>query len=239
MLRINYFWLLIVLIALINAVAALFFISNPSGGTVRTFIAAEDGILENLTVSLFLFTFLFSLVLLATRQVNGSLNRRWLYLLLAIGLLGFLEEISYGERLFDLKMPVVYGVKIDALHDLIDVALLHGPSWLMENILLSSTLGLFFLAALGLLLKKYSQPLWDFATAAKYRELFLVMIMMVVFAGGAVILDMEDHIAFKGQLILEESFEFNFALALAACCFIIYKIDVSSEGLPGESVAEL
>ncbi len=39
-----------------------------------------------------------------------------------LGLLGALDEISFGERLLDLSMPVVAGVKLDAAHDLLDLA---------------------------------------------------------------------------------------------------------------------
>ena len=114
MLRINYFWWLILVITVTNAVTGVFFVTNPSGGLVRTFIAAEDALLENLTVAFFFFAFIFGLALLFTRQVNEPLNRKGLYLISAVGLIGFLDELSWGERLFDLKVPNVYGVDIDA-----------------------------------------------------------------------------------------------------------------------------
>jgi hypothetical protein len=40
-----------------------------------------------------------------------------------LGLLFFLDEMSFGERHFGLTMPVIHGVKIDAVHDLLALSL--------------------------------------------------------------------------------------------------------------------
>jgi hypothetical protein len=224
--QMNYFWLLITLSALIDVTACLFFISNPSGGIVRTYIAAEDGILENLTVVLYLLTFLFALVLLGTQSIKRQFDRKWLVLLLALGLIGFLEEISYGERLLSLEMPIVYNIKIDGVHDFVDVAINLIPTLVAEHLVPSLLIALGVLVMFVVAIGKYRKTLWNAATTGEYRELYLVMFFLVGLACGAVILD-SDLFPFKGDLALEECFELNFALALVAACFIIYKINAN------------
>ena len=54
--------------------------------------------------------------------VGTNSTRLPLYLLALLGLAGFLDEISFGQRLFCVKMPVMSGVQIDAVHDLIEWA---------------------------------------------------------------------------------------------------------------------
>ena len=39
-----------------------------------------------------------------------------------IGLIGFLDELSFGEEIIGLTIPVIAGVKVNSVHDLIDVA---------------------------------------------------------------------------------------------------------------------
>jgi hypothetical protein len=47
-------------------------------------------------------------------------------LIVLLALVGFLDELSFGERMFDLEMPVLgKGYKVDAVHDLLDFL----PRW--------------------------------------------------------------------------------------------------------------
>lgn len=36
-----------------------------------------------------------------------------------LSLVGYLSEVSFGETVLEMEMPVVYGVKVDAAHDLV------------------------------------------------------------------------------------------------------------------------
>ena len=75
----------------------------------------EDGLIENISAILFAAAFLISLIHWPKiRRKEGATTFVFVGIL---GLIGFLDEISFGERLFDLTMPVIYEVKIDALHD--------------------------------------------------------------------------------------------------------------------------
>jgi hypothetical protein len=74
----------------------------------------EDGLVENLTAGCFLLASVLSLYLL----IKLKEYRILLLLILGSSLICFLDEISFGERIFGLAMPLVNNVKIDAVHDL-------------------------------------------------------------------------------------------------------------------------
>ena len=114
----KYVWIYIGAIALIDAIAGVVFVSAPSDGLVRGYFVSEDSLIENLTASFYLLTCLFALVLLNIRSTRTMRGRKALMLFSVFGLIAFLEELSYGERLFDIEMPVLSGMKIDAVHDL-------------------------------------------------------------------------------------------------------------------------
>ena len=77
-------------------------------------IAEEDGFLENLTAGILFATFCLSSYF--HFKCKRTLN---LFLILAIfGLVGFLDEISFGRRMFPVPMPKSHGLTIDGVHDL-------------------------------------------------------------------------------------------------------------------------
>ena len=78
----------------------------------------EDGLIENISAFLYLISFVMGIYFF----LNGSNHRKSQILISGISLTGFLDEISFGERLFKLEMPQIYGVKIDGAHDLFFLA---------------------------------------------------------------------------------------------------------------------
>lgn len=73
----------------------------------------EDHTFELLTAAAFLGAFVVVAVQLLRRRQVTTLS-------LAAGLLGllaFLDEMSFGERLFDFEAPRMFDTKIDSLHD--------------------------------------------------------------------------------------------------------------------------
>jgi hypothetical protein len=79
----------------------------------RDYLIAEDSLVENVSAFFYLVTFFLSLVFL----LKSKEHRKTLFVLSAVGLLGFLEEISFGERIFGLTMPKIAGDNIDGAHD--------------------------------------------------------------------------------------------------------------------------
>lgn len=85
--------------------------------SARRAFSAEDQFLETLTAVLFLFGFLIgSIALIKSRKLLSG----WIFFPV-FSLVGVLEELSYGARLFGWIMPVFDGVQLDALHDFIDL----------------------------------------------------------------------------------------------------------------------
>jgi TPR repeat protein len=95
----------------------------------------EDRIVENITAGLFLITFLSSLALLLdSRNIN---YRKALIIVMALGLLGFLDELSFGQRIFNFQVPYVFGFPLDAAHDIVAITLKVIKKYLFLSILLS------------------------------------------------------------------------------------------------------
>lgn len=81
-------------------------------------LVREDNLMEMATALLFLLTAVLSISYIFRQHKPQRHWSEWLVPLLAT--LGFLEEVSFG-RLFFEKLPVVEGVKIDAIHDYLRV----------------------------------------------------------------------------------------------------------------------
>ena len=83
----------------------------------RHLLVQENSLLENLTAGFYLIAALMGLELFRR-------NKSPLHLLLPtlLGVVGFLDEIQWGETLLNLSMPIVAGNKINAIHDFVDVA---------------------------------------------------------------------------------------------------------------------
>ena len=141
----------------------------------------------------------------------------------AIGLLGFLEELSFGERLFNLSMPRIGPAKIDSLHDFFYVG--HkGIIKLMNDSAAAASLFFasmcLFLLALGL---RYRARLLRATFTVRKHPPYLLAIFFIVLAFTALVIDL--HIfCYDFLFMIEEMFELNAALALIFCCFSIYNL---------------
>lgn len=100
---------------------ALWFFMRGNPAFIRN-VFAEDRIVEWATALVFLGAAAAALWGLFAQRRSAPLKRQLaLGLIGSIGLLGFLDELSFGERLFDLPPFLIAGVKIDGAHDLIDL----------------------------------------------------------------------------------------------------------------------
>jgi len=86
----------------------------------RDFLIAEDRLVENLQALFYFLCFFPGLLYILRIREKRFRN---LYLALPfIGLLFFLEEISYGARIFKFHTQLIYGEYFDALHDFVPIA---------------------------------------------------------------------------------------------------------------------
>ena len=79
------------------------------------FMHHEDQLIENLTVGICLGTFVLGIILIFKNYSQKKILAGASF----ISLLGFLDEISYGERIFGIKFPFILGEKVDGIHDLL------------------------------------------------------------------------------------------------------------------------
>ena len=202
----KYFWIFVAVSLFINGVAFIAFISAPEAGALRGYIVTEDGLVENLTAALFMGIFLFALALLRRRANLSRPDRNWLILLAALGLLGLLDEISFGARLFDLTAPLFGNTEMDSLHDVLQfgsdrhqglVSRYRVP--LLLAIVSTFSLAIFFLPRLG-------KTLFGDVRTEKYRALYVVMSCFVVLIVASQLLDLQWW-PIKGHQALEECFE--------------------------------
>ena len=103
-------------IKLFLLLSAIYWLIPP----LRKPLVREDNLLEMITALLFLATAIMSVAYIRRRPPPSRHWSEWCVPVLAT--LGFLEEVSFGRLFFD-KLPVVHGVKIDALHDYLRVGL--------------------------------------------------------------------------------------------------------------------
>ena len=224
--QVKYVYFFVATLFLINAISLLIFIVSPGSGTVRGYFLNEDSLIETLSAGLFFGAFLLAFMLLAACNEKNQFHCRWLILLLVFGTIGFLDELSFGERLFDLEMPELAGVKIDALHDFFNLTLTlifklisHDQIFALLLILIG-----FVLSILGIL--KYGKRIWYASIKDGSFQVSLIMLMFIAFIFSALLLDAE-LLPFWGSRALEEMFELNAAMALFTSCLVVYKLGIN------------
>ncbi len=220
----KYVWIFIAAIALVDAVAFVVFVGAPKDGAVRSYFVSEDNLIENLTASVYLFTFLFAFVLLRIRSMKDARSRKFFILFSVFGLIGCLEEISYGERFFDINMPTLGGVKIDAIHDFFGLGINLILSLATNNQVLILLVFLSGLVLSIIAIRKYGKRYWDAAIVRQYYPSILVTLLFIVLIFSSLMLD-TDRFHFRGYKALEEFLELNAAVALLTSCFLIYKLE--------------
>ena len=177
-------------------------------------IAEEDGLLENLTAGILFATFCLSSYF--NFKCKRTLN---LFLILAIfGLVGFLDEISFGRRMFPVPMPKSHGLTIDGVHDLFhlikNVSRTNFTYHPVETSVVLSIL-LIIITCAWLNTKIIRQRV--LAVLAKYEISDLVLVIIFCVAVSQSIDTFEWRIfAYR---TVEECLELTAAAALMACSF--------------------
>lgn len=184
----------------------------------RDWFIEEDQFLENLTTGLFLASFLLSVLILMLNR-GGRVTD---FAIPAASLLGFLEEISYGER-FSKSIPmIVPDQNIDALHDYFKIGFLFIQK--QENNLIVFMIGgtLLVLMLLAgyflvryLLKQKFRNPLITFGP-------LIFTLISAAFIMTALVLDL-NVLEIRNFTFIEEMLEFFTALTLFFGAISIYQ----------------
>ena len=177
-------------------------------------ISKEDGLLENLTVGILFATFSLSSYFYFKFKRKGNI----FLILAAFGLVGFLDEISFGRRMFPVPMPKSHGLTIDGFHDVFHLIRNVARTNLTYHPLETSIVISVFvvtIACVWLNTKMIRQRV--FAVLAKYeiRDLALLIVLFVVVSQA---IDTFEWRIFAYRTV-EECLEFNAAAALMTCSF--------------------
>lgn len=170
----------------------------------------EDGLIEWATALVFLAVFL-----LGTRRLLASAGTdraasACLGFATGLGLVCFLDEISFGERLIGFVPPRLLDENIDGVHDVLavlrKVLILSGRTELQTLLLMSA--GVATAAAVALALgRRRLRP-------ARARRCGLALAAFVVFVVPAALLDASRYGENPLGWLVEEVLELNAALAL-------------------------
>jgi len=143
-------------------------------------------------------------------RVKDKTNRIVYLVIPFLGLMGFLDEISFGESLFNIQMPRIGNFKIDSLHDLITVAYWELAKHKYEYFWLYLFLFAFLSVALFFIIRRCHR---QFMQALKAYPSYRFVILSIGFLFVAQILDM-GFIRLEFGVFLEELFELNGAVGL-------------------------
>ncbi|MEX0720056.1 MAG: hypothetical protein WD059_05265 [Balneolaceae bacterium] len=197
------------------------------------YIIEEDHLVENLSAFSYLLAFVLALWVLKNYQSWRKLT----WFVAAMGLIGFFDEISFGERIINFTSPEFWGEDIDAVHDILAITYVN-----LSNIFSFYELLFIVLASVfGMILiyiKQTKYTLRDFIGNPKNPPgIFLVF--FAFFLVTASLFDMKDFIA--PLVIMEELFEMFGGVAL--CLYSISLAEMlerakSSEFVKGKSAAE-
>jgi hypothetical protein len=176
----------------------------------RDLFTTEDMLIESLSAATFLTAFVLGIFVLRRRITgNGARDRGLVHFATWAGLVLFLEEISYGERMFKLKMPHVAGIKLDSFHDVLFVTYTKlKPSLTTAHVLVAGAVAVALLLIFGM------------RAAERLKVLnrcgpFPFVLAFAALIGLSQISDLRI-VMWEHRRFFEELFEFNAAIALVA-----------------------
>ena len=197
-------------VTLIAALFATLRIVNP---TILIDISQEDVFLENLTVGVLFATFCLSSFL----HLKFKLKTNIFFIFAALGLIGFLDEISFGRRLLPIPMPKSHGLTIDGVHDL-----LHLLKNIIRTNLTYHPVGTYIVISLSIILavciwlktKTIRQRVINLLAKYEIRDLVLVIISCIIFSQ---VIDTFRWSVIYPYIAVEECLELTAAVALLTC----------------------
>ncbi|MEN8259432.1 MAG: hypothetical protein ABFS02_02400 [Pseudomonadota bacterium] len=185
----------------------------------RDRILAEDDVLENATAVLYAAAIIVAFTRLCLARSKKAV---WVsVLILALGLFGALEEVSWGGRLLGFEPIWILEVKIDTLHDLIfltakifkNLAETYGTGWYLLPVVIG--------ACFCYLIYRFRVPIIATIRPLLLEKPFLFIFLALIIGVVSVALDLGIIHADILQC-LEEILEFDAALALLFGSFCLY-----------------
>lgn len=183
-----------------------------SSRNLRSALTEEDSLIENLSALFFLIGGICGC--LCYRRCTG--HRAAFLLLITLGFLGFLDELSFGERLFGYNAPTIAGVKVDGVHDLVRIPLrptrqwiLTSPSGFLSMVAITFTAATILSVIVFICREKLRKWLRLSMTCPSFAAWSIFAGLLMI----AILLD-ERLIRLDVLAILEELLEMNAALAL-------------------------
>jgi len=181
----------------------------------RNYLFREDGLIENLTAVIFFCAFYVSTMFFFTK----GKRQKSLLVIAFIGLLGFLDEVSFGERHFGLNMPRIDGLKFDAIHDVLFLGFLKTRSYLEfepNDLWVTLSIGLAIMVTGGVVFHRQLKLLISTIKFNQTRKLDLTFFILLA---SAILVDL-DVIDNKFLYYTEETFEMFAGIALIFCALI-------------------
>lgn len=230
---------------------------------LRDSFTQEGMLLENLTAILAFNSFLVGLffVLQRRRQTHQKQSRnkqsykkqsyeksgQKLYALLpALGLLLFLDELSFGEDIFGFEFFTLGGMKIDSLHDFISlfykkaIIPVGGRDGLWYGVVSVIAITSFAVLIRFVHLHRHRFKRAELQqTLNRLNQTYPPLIFVAIAIGLGLLATTVDLriVQFKGAKFLEELFEMNAALALLLACFAIKISPTQNHSLFSEQLA--
>ncbi len=212
----KYAWsCLLVFCANVLAAYLLFFLVPASHDA----LLQEDGAVENLSAVLYLYAFLAGMFLFR-KSVSF---RKSLLLVGVLGLVGCLDEISFGERLTGAEMPELLGFKVDGVHDLFYVAAIT-----LDSIprLYAALLVLAVMGVLAFVAVKYAPRLIRALWSLYPRSSIIIGLVFMTQLFISLVIDLE-LIRHDLLFVLEEQLEMNAAVSLICLSLSLYGVGLA------------
>ena len=191
----------------------------------RNYLFLEDGLVENLTVLFYLVSFF-----LGVRFLIKLKTYKTIFILIpTLGLICFLDELSFGERIFELAMPYIGGVKIDGVHDFFTLTFeiakrfgfLHST---FTHLIVGIVVGIVIVSFI------YWSKIVNAMARISRQPYYMFLLIFVVLGFLSLLIDL-PLINYKPGFmsLLEEVFEMNAAIALCFLCLSLPKAKNLSE----------
>lgn len=204
--RMRYLKLLVIFTVVSTALGTIIFIALP----YRRWLLREDNVVENLSVFFYLLATLVATFRLIKRQRTDQ-RPGWLLGVAAIGIIGALEELSYGHRLLGYSVPSVAGVELDALHDFASIALRIIETNYATNVL---PIAIFCCVCAGLFLWSVARYRRRVIAALQSSQPMAILTCLALLIAAASLIDLEIlKIKYLPLRVYEEIFEMNAAFA--------------------------